>query len=318
MERNTVHPEPRLRDWMRVSVCISHLRFRHATGRGHGRATSNSTLPPGFDWTTVRDEPIPSVQKLFFRDVMKKSDGLMMKVGSFLTAGAARPRGRGGDTARAGPKGTASDIRGISEGYRNGPAHRRSGPRLRASAKHVTSAAVPRENALYLVGESSSCVEDEGHNRSERGRRRKVRPRRRSSAETEEEGILHTRPAKVKMQGLRWKLRVRPREEKEAMQECGGAGICQHGRQRSQCKECGGVSICPHGRRRTMCKECGGAHICRHGKEKSEVQNGGISLCSHGRSQVAVQGVRRVWILRARSSSDPVRRLRRRGLVQAQ
>ena len=30
--------------------------------------------------------------------------------------------------------------------------------------------------------------------------------------------------------------------------ECGGSGICEHGRQRSQCKECGGASICEHGR----------------------------------------------------------------------
>ena len=38
--------------------------------------------------------------------------------------------------------------------------------------------------------------------------------------------------------------------------ECGGSGICEHGRQRSRCKECGGSGICEHGRRRTQCKEC--------------------------------------------------------------
>jgi hypothetical protein len=31
---------------------------------------------------------------------------------------------------------------------------------------------------------------------------------------------------------------------------------CQHGKQR--CKECGGSGLCEHGRRRSRCKECGG------------------------------------------------------------
>ena len=110
------------------------------------------------------------------------------------------------------------DIRGISErGTGTGPAHRRSGPRLRASASTVTS---QKTHFIWWVKVRRHAVEeDEGHSRSERGRPREGRPRRRSSGlETEEEGILHTRPAKVKMQGLRWRLRVRPREEKEAMQ----------------------------------------------------------------------------------------------------
>ena len=38
--------------------------------------------------------------------------------------------------------------------------------------------------------------------------------------------------------------------------ECGGKGLCEHGRQRSRCKECGGKGICEHGRRRDSCKEC--------------------------------------------------------------
>ena len=32
-----------------------------------------------------------------------------------------------------------------------------------------------------------------------------------------------------------------------------------------QCKECGGNGICEHGRERTKCKECGGASICGEG-----------------------------------------------------
>ena len=111
-------------------------------------------------------------------------------------------------------------IRGISErGTGTGPAHRRSGPRLRASASTVTSQRCLEKTLFIWWVKVRHAVEDEGHSRSERGRRRKVRPRRRSSRlETEEEGILHTRPAKVKMQGLRWRLRVRPREEEKAMQ----------------------------------------------------------------------------------------------------
>ena len=46
--------------------------------------------------------------------------------------------------------------------------------------------------------------------------------------------------------------------------ECGGSGICEHGRLRSQCKECGGSSICEHGRVRGVCKDCGGGSICEH------------------------------------------------------
>ena len=37
---------------------------------------------------------------------------------------------------------------------------------------------------------------------------------------------------------------------------CGGAGICQHQRQRGKCKECGGTSICPHQRIKSRCKMC--------------------------------------------------------------
>ena len=40
--------------------------------------------------------------------------------------------------------------------------------------------------------------------------------------------------------------------------DCGGGGICEHGRARSKCKECGGSGLCEHGRQRSKCKECGG------------------------------------------------------------
>jgi hypothetical protein len=72
--------------------------------------------------------------------------------------------------------------------------------------------------------------------------------------------------------------------------ECGGVGICAHGRVRSQCKVegCRGASICPHGRERSVRKVegCGGASICIHGRQRSvcKVEGcGGGSICPHGR-----------------------------------
>ena len=56
---------------------------------------------------------------------------------------------------------------------------------------------------------------------------------------------LRARPAAQRLQGVR---RRRAR--------CGGSGICEHGRRRSQCKECDGNAICEHGQRRSTCEEC--------------------------------------------------------------
>jgi hypothetical protein len=44
---------------------------------------------------------------------------------------------------------------------------------------------------------------------------------------------------------------------KELLQECGGSGICEHGRRKSYCKECGGHGICEHASGKY--KECGGS-----------------------------------------------------------
>ena len=38
--------------------------------------------------------------------------------------------------------------------------------------------------------------------------------------------------------------------------ECGGASMCEHGRERYLCKVCGGGGICEHGKHRSRCKEC--------------------------------------------------------------
>ena len=48
-------------------------------------------------------------------------------------------------------------------------------------------------------------------------------------------------------------------------------GPCEHGvKPRSKCKAC--AVACPHGRRRSQCKECGGSGICEHGRVALEVQ----------------------------------------------
>ena len=68
--------------------------------------------------------------------------------------------------------------------------------------------------------------------------------------------------------------------------ECGGAGICEHGRERSRCKDCGGGSICEHGRRRSTCKQCGGGGLCEHRRVRSVCKEcGGGSICEHGRQR---------------------------------
>lgn len=64
---------------------------------------------------------------------------------------------------------------------------------------------------------------------------------------------------------------------RDKCKECGGKGICEHGRQRNKCKECGGSAICAHGRERTRCKECGGGSICEHGKRRSRCKQGCVA-----------------------------------------
>ena len=59
--------------------------------------------------------------------------------------------------------------------------------------------------------------------------------------------------------------------------ECGGASICEHGRQRSRCKECGGSSICEHGRQRSHARSAVGHAICEHGRERSTCKECGGS-----------------------------------------
>ncbi|KAI8587619.1 hypothetical protein BDZ88DRAFT_424680, partial [Geranomyces variabilis] len=64
--------------------------------------------------------------------------------------------------------------------------------------------------------------------------------------------------------------------------DCGGTGICEHGRERNKCKDCGGTGICERGRERSACKDCGGTSICKHGREHKDCKDcGEISICEH-------------------------------------
>jgi hypothetical protein len=68
--------------------------------------------------------------------------------------------------------------------------------------------------------------------------------------------------------------------------DCGGSGVCEHGRVRTQCKDCGGSGICKHGRVRGVCKDCGGGSICEHGRVRGVCKDcGGGSICEHGRER---------------------------------
>uniref|UniRef100_A0A0G4HB66 CR-type domain-containing protein n=1 Tax=Chromera velia CCMP2878 TaxID=1169474 RepID=A0A0G4HB66_9ALVE len=74
------------------------------------------------------------------------------------------------------------------------------------------------------------------------------------------------------------------RKHAKYCKECGGSGICEHGRVRYRCKECGGGSICEHGRVRYWCKECGGGCICEHGRARYYCKDcDGKGVCEHGR-----------------------------------
>ena len=59
--------------------------------------------------------------------------------------------------------------------------------------------------------------------------------------------------------------------------DCGGSGICKHGRRRYECKDCGGSGVCEHGRERNRCKDCGGAGICEHGRRRHKCKDCGGS-----------------------------------------
>ena len=42
--------------------------------------------------------------------------------------------------------------------------------------------------------------------------------------------------------------------QNQRCKDCGGSGICEHGRQQCQCIDCRGTGICEHGKHRSYCK----------------------------------------------------------------
>ena len=117
--------------------------------------------------------------------------------------------------------------------------------------------------------ERSKCKECGGHGICEHGRRRS------RCKECGGASNLRARSSALSVQGVRWVINLRARSSALWCKECGGASICEHGRERHKCKECGGGSICEHGRERHR-----------------------------------LQGVRWVWNMRARSSAQRVQGVR--------
>ena len=79
---------------------------------------------------------------------------------------------------------------------------------------------------------------------------------------------------------------VHGRHSRHRCKDCGGRGICAHGRQRNTCTECGGSSICAHGREKRRCRECGGVGICAHGRRRHTCKEcEGSRICAHGRER---------------------------------
>ena len=92
--------------------------------------------------------------------------------------------------------------------------------------------------------------------------------------------------------------------------ECGGKGICEHGKikecdgkgicrhYRKHCKYCKGASMCEHNIRRDYCDECGGSQLCYHRKQKSFCKEcGGSQICVHNKVKsgcAECRGTRRV------------------------
>ena len=116
---------------------------------------------------------------------------------------------------------------------------------------------------------------------------------------------LSARSSAPSMQGVRWVVQSASTVVvRSQCKECGGASICEHGRQRHSARSAVGQSICEHGRQRSQCKECGGSGICEHGRVRSTCKEcGGASNLRARSYALSVQGVRWVINLRARSSS---------------
>ena len=99
-------------------------------------------------------------------------------------------------------------------------------------------------------------------------------------------GQVGAREAAGHLQGLRGRQHLPEITVRGASQDCGGASICQHNRERSNYKDSGGAGICEHNRRRNTCRVYGGASICWHDRQRSRCKDcGGASICEHNRER---------------------------------
>ena len=64
--------------------------------------------------------------------------------------------------------------------------------------------------------------------------------------------------------------------------DCGGSGICTHGKNKNACKECHGIRFCIHNKQKARCIICGGNALCEHKKQKQHcVDCNGTQVCQH-------------------------------------
>eukprot|EP00919_Chromeraceae_sp_WS-2016_P045313 GHVR01107945.1.p1 GENE.GHVR01107945.1~~GHVR01107945.1.p1 ORF type:complete len:287 (+),score=127.24 GHVR01107945.1:672-1532(+) len=68
-------------------------------------------------------------------------------------------------------------------------------------------------------------------------------------------------------------------KERFFCKECGGKGICEHGKRRKDCRHCG-KGYCSHGKLRRRCLDCGGKGICEHNRVRYRCFQ--CRKCAHG------------------------------------
>ena len=72
--------------------------------------------------------------------------------------------------------------------------------------------------------------------------------------------------------------------------ECGGASICEHGRQRYYCKECGARASASTGGCEGRARSAGPEHL-RHGRERYKCKVRGFVICDTGGSDTSAWSV---------------------------
>lgn len=83
--------------------------------------------------------------------------------------------------------------------------------------------------------------------------------------------------------------------------ECGGAGLCAHGKYKSDCYACGGTSMCVHGRKKCTCWQCAPREgifcaTCAHTRLSEGRKKRGVRICAGcERREEKMQRIEHVW-----------------------